>query len=160
MKHYRSLLDHEFLGAWDLCGKDGRGVEATITIGAVELVEVFDPKTNAKARKPAITPKERPERKLLLGKTNADLIAALHGPDADAWVGKKITIYPAQTALGHDRVDAIRVKVPPEILRSSPMIRSRVRKKLLAEVGWTAVQPKSREERQGPPPADDDGGAP
>jgi len=147
MTHYRSLLDHEFLGAFDL-QRDGKGIEVTITIGKVELTECFDPKTNEKGKKLCIVPAERPERKFALNKTNADLIAALHGTDADKWVGKKITLYPAQTAFGKRREDCIRVKVPEEVIRDSPTIRSRVRAKLLAEIGWTAVQPKSREERQ------------
>ncbi len=159
MTHYRSLLDHEFLGAWDL-QRDGHAVEATITIGAVELVHVYDPKgkytdpeTKQRASKRlCLTPKERPERKLVLNKTNADLVAALHGTDADAWVGKRITIYPAETAFGKRREECIRVRVPIDLLRDSPVIRSRVRAKLLAELGWTAVQPKSREERQADPP--------
>lgn len=150
MTHYRSLMDHEFLGAWDL-QRDGRPVEVTITIGAVGLVDVFDPKNpgaKEKTRKLAITPKERPERKLIVGKTNGDLIAALHGTDCDAWIGKRITLYPAETTLGRERVEAIRVKVPEDLLRDSPRIRSRVRKKLLAELGWTLVTaPKSREAR-------------
>ena len=158
MKHYRSLLDHEFLGAWDLISPDGKGREVTFTIGEVAMVEVFDPKTNKKGKKLALTPKERPERKMILGKTNADLIAALHGPDADAWVSKKITVYPAQTSFGRRREDCIRVRVPDEVLRESPHIRSRVREKLLAELGWTAVQPQSRAERQGQPPPE--GGGP
>lgn len=147
--HYRSLLDHEFLGAWDLSGKDGAAKEATFTIGAVTLEEVIDPRNGKTTRKLCITPKERPERKMVLGKTNSDLVAALHGPRAEEWVGKRITIYPGQTALGREKVDCIRVRVPDDILRTSPMIRTRVRKKLLAEIGWTAVQPKSRDERQG-----------
>lgn len=155
MTHYRSLLDHEFLGAWDL-QRDGHGVEVTITIGAIEQVLVYDPKgkftdpdTKQRAsKKLCITPAERPERKLVLGKTNADLIAALHGTDADKWKGKKITLYPAQTSFGKRREDCIRVKIPDELLRDSPHIRERVRAKLLKERGWTAVQPKGREERQ------------
>lgn len=159
MTHYRSLLDHEFLGAWDL-QRNGVGVEVTITIGAVEQVEVFDPKTNKPGKKLCITPAERPERKLCLGKTNADLIAALHGTDADKWRGKRLTLYPAQTSFGKRREDCIRVKVPDELLRDSPCIRERVRAKLLKERGWSAVQPQSREtraastaEREATPPA-------
>lgn len=144
--HYRTLLDHEFLGAWDLT-RDGKAAEATFTIGAVRLVPVVDPTSGKKAPRLCITPRGRDDRKLVLGKTNSDLIAALHGPQAEGWVGKQITIYPAQTKFGRDKVDCIRVRVPDELLRTSPMIRTRVRKKLLAEIGWSAVQPKTREER-------------
>jgi hypothetical protein len=148
MTHYRSLLDHEFLGAWDL-QRNGKPMDVTITIGAVEQVEVFDPKTNKPGKKLVIIPRERPERKLVLSKTLADSIAALHGTDADKWPGCKITLYAAMTSFGKQRVDCIRIRLPPEVLRDSPVIRSRVRAKMLQEIGWEAVQPKSREERQG-----------
>lgn len=145
--HYRSLLDHEFLGAWDLTAKDGSAKSATFTIGRVTLEDVVDPSSGKKVQKLCVTPRERPERKLVLGKTNSDLIAALHGPRAELWVGKRITIYPAQTSFGRDRVDCIRVEVPEETLRTSPMIRQRVRKKLLQELSWRATQPAAKAER-------------
>ena len=148
MPHYRSLLEHQFLGAWDLADPQGRAKSATFTIGSVQQTECFDPKTNEKGKKLTITPRERPERLLVLGKTNGDLIAALLGPNTDDWPGKRVTIYPARTLVGRDEVDCIRVEVPDELLRGSPMIRSRVRKKLLAERGMRAVAPQTREPRQ------------
>jgi hypothetical protein len=148
--HWRSLLDHEFLGAWDLAGKDGTAKEATFTIGAMTIEMLRDPGTGEVKPMLCATPKERPERKLVLKKTNAALIAAMYGERAEGWVGKKITIYPAKTQFGRDRVDCIRVRVPDDLLRTSAAIPTRVRKKLLQERGWSVVQPQTREQRQAP----------
>src|SRR5678816_3057341 len=64
MTHYRSLLDHTVLGAWDL-QKDGKAVDVPVTIGAVEQVEFFDPKTTKPTKKLCLRIKERPERLLV-----------------------------------------------------------------------------------------------
>lgn len=58
---------------------------------------------------------EHADKGLVLNKTNAMAIASLYGPETDAWVGKRITIYPTQVQAFGKMQDAIRVKpsIPP-----------------------------------------------
>jgi len=50
------------------------------------------------------------DRGLVLNKTNARAIARTHGPNMDAWVGKKIGIFQAKVdAFGERDVPAVRV---------------------------------------------------
>lgn len=51
------------------------------------------------------------DRGLVLNKTNANIIAEMHGPETDDWHGKKITLYPARVEFQGKIVDAIRVKL-------------------------------------------------
>ncbi len=51
---------------------------------------------------------------LVLNKTNANVIAHLHGPDSDAWVGKHIVLIVKQVEFQGNVVPGIRVHVPPQ----------------------------------------------
>jgi hypothetical protein len=46
---------------------------------------------------------------LVLNRTNAMAIAALYGPETDAWAGKAVTLYPTQVRAFGATHDAIRV---------------------------------------------------
>ena len=50
------------------------------------------------------------DKRLVLNKTNAELIAQQHGDDMDGWTGKTIKIYPTKTNMSGNMVDCIRVK--------------------------------------------------
>lgn len=107
----RLLFPSLYLAAPELKGKD---VTLTIRKLAVESLRtdrgeekrpvIYFNETQAKAPNPA------KEKRLVLNKTNAMTIATIHGRETDAWVGKRITLYPTRVAaFGEDR-DAIRVR--------------------------------------------------
>ena len=52
---------------------------------------------------------EGKDKKLVLNKTNANLIAGQHGEETDNWIGKQIKLYEAQVDFGGRTVPAIRV---------------------------------------------------
>ena len=52
------------------------------------------------------------QKGLVLNKTNAQLLVAAYGDDADAWRGKSLEIYPDRTPMQGKIVDCIRVRVP------------------------------------------------
>lgn len=52
------------------------------------------------------------EKGLVLNKTNAKMISAYYGEDADAWIGKRIELRPEKVAYQGEIRDAIRVYVP------------------------------------------------
>ena len=50
------------------------------------------------------------EKRLVLNKTNAELIGIMHGDEMDNWTGKTIKLYPTKTNMAGQTVDCIRVK--------------------------------------------------
>jgi hypothetical protein len=54
------------------------------------------------------------ERGLVLNKTNASIIAEMHGWETDDWQAKPITLYPARVEFQGRIVDAVRVKLEPQ----------------------------------------------
>lgn len=103
MADYRTMFDRDYIGAWDLGGKD-----ATVTIANVKAGELTG-QGGKKAKKPVVL-FEGKEKGFALNKTNGKIIAGMYGPDTTAWVGKKITIYPTMTSFGSEQVECIRVR--------------------------------------------------
>ena len=100
---YRSMFDSEYLGAWDLLGKD-----VTVTVDRV-AAGTLTGAGGRKSKKPLVFFVGK-EKALALNKTNAKIIAAMYGTDTAEWAGKKITIYPTRTEMAGETVDCIRVR--------------------------------------------------
>lgn len=109
--HWKSLMDREFMYAFDLQGKD-----VTVTIDRIVGGELTGP-GGKKSKKPLCYFRESKSGKpLALNATNCKAISAMYGNDTDGWIGKRITVYPTTTQMGGDTVDCIRVRpgVPKE----------------------------------------------
>lgn len=105
MSDYRKMYDKDYLGEWDLDGKD-----TTLEIEKVVGGELTA-NGGKKSKKPLVYFKGTKTGKgLVLNATNGKAIAAMYGNDTDAWIGKKITIYPTTTQFGSDTVPCIRVR--------------------------------------------------
>lgn len=101
---YRSMFDRDYIGAWDLMGRD-----VTVTIAKV-APGVLTGKGNRKDKKPIVHFEGR-EKGLALNKTNAKTIAGMYGNDTTKWVGKRITLYPTTTSFGSETgLDCIRIR--------------------------------------------------
>lgn len=113
MPDYRAMFDRDYIGAWDLPG------DVVATISAVEAGELTGDK-GRKTRKPII--RFEGKAKALAGnKTNCKIIARLYGTNTDAWIGKRITLYPTQTEMGGETVDCVRVRPSaPSKTRATP----------------------------------------
>jgi len=103
----RLLYPSLYLGAVDLNGKD-----VTLTIRRV-IVE--DLKTERGTEKKPVmyfeeTKKNDKEKRLVLNKTNAMAIAAIHGNEVNDWTGKQVTFCPTKVSAFGKEVDAIRVR--------------------------------------------------
>jgi hypothetical protein len=101
--HFQSMFDREYIGVWDLEGKDRTLVMEKVHAGTLTA------QGNRKSKKPIVFFRGA-EKGFPLNKTNAKTIAALYGTDTDNWIGKPITIYPTTTTFGSDTVDCIRVR--------------------------------------------------
>lgn len=103
------LHPSQYLDAVEFHGKD-----VSLTIAKVERTELM---VVGGAKKAGIVIHfEKTAKKLVLNKTNAGVIADLHGTAAEAWVGKRITLFPTTCKFGRDTVACIRVrdKIPEE----------------------------------------------
>lgn len=50
------------------------------------------------------------DKPLVLNKTNARAIAALHGDDPNSWTHQRLELYPTKTELNGEMVDCIRIR--------------------------------------------------
>lgn len=107
----RLLFPSLYLGAPDLQGRD-----VTLTITRLTVDDLRTDRGTEK--KPVLyfdecaakaTDKTK-QKRMVLNKTNATLIANLYGWEADGWKGKRITLYPTKAAAFGKTVDCIRVR--------------------------------------------------
>lgn len=103
MSDYRAMFDRDYIGAWDLKGRD-----VTVTIASVKAGELVGEK-GRKAKKPIIR-FERTDKAFAANKTNCKTIAAMYGNDTRKWVGRRITMYATETEFGGNTVECIRVR--------------------------------------------------
>ena len=84
MTHFRELFteakEEKYLAAWML-----RGQDVTVQIESVKIEEVVGDK-GRKEKLPVLFFKGK-EKGMVLNKTNAKMIAKLHGKDSDEWTG-------------------------------------------------------------------------
>ena len=91
--HWRTLIEKEFLGAWDLIDKaTGNPKDYTLQIkkvGGEKLKTAQTPKGKGKC----VVTFERAEKRFVANASNCKIIENMYGPDVAGWVGKKITLY-------------------------------------------------------------------
>lgn len=93
MPHWRTLIEKDHLGAWDLVGPDGKTPkDYTLSIAKVQSVALKTRETPKGKRKCVIT-FHKARKKFVSNTTNCETIESLYGGDYDAWVGKLITLY-------------------------------------------------------------------
>lgn len=103
MTDYRKFFDKDYIGSWDLEGKD-----VTLVIDRVEGKTLTAP-GGAKSKKPVIFFKGT-TKGMALNVTNGKTIAGMYGSEVNDWAGKRITIFPTTTTFGAATVECIRVR--------------------------------------------------
>jgi len=107
MPHYRTMMDRDSLGAWDL------PTDKTATIERVEAAQLPGAGKIKASRKPIIHFKGTP-KVLIVNSTIGKTIAGMYGNDTDGWVGKRITLY-GTTCRGADGSTVECIRVRPKI---------------------------------------------
>lgn len=102
---YRTMFDRDYIGHFDLMGKD-----VTVTISKVlggELTAIG----GRKSKKPIVYFNGK-EKGLICNKTNSKTIAAMYGNYVESWVGKRITLYVSTTRNpdGGGEIECIRIR--------------------------------------------------
>lgn len=105
MPHWKLLYPSKYVGSHDIKDKID---DITITISGVSVQELVMV-GGVKDHKPVLTFSDA-SKDLVLNKTNAGIIADLHGSDTDNWTGKQITIYATTTRFGRETVPCIRIR--------------------------------------------------
>lgn len=83
------------------------GGEMPLVIKSVEMRE-FDTDDGGKEKKPVVH--FEGDKRMVLNKTNAGIIAGIHGDDTDLWNGKEVTLIVQEVQFGNKMTPAIRVK--------------------------------------------------
>lgn len=118
--HYKSLLDTNYLGTWDLTDpKTGRTFEPTVEI---ESAQRYKPPIVRKKKMPDGSYKDEQSKRIdigfrgkkkhwLAGPVSHAAISAMYGNYIEDWVGKRITIYvDPSVKMGKRTVGGIRVR--------------------------------------------------
>ena len=87
---------------------DLKGKATVVTIKSVEMETIGQGQN--KAEKLILSFRGK-DKQLVCNKTNAKVIAKLHGEDTDDWVGKQIRLVPREVEFQGDMVWAIRVSL-------------------------------------------------
>ena len=146
MPHWRTMMDQNYLGAWDF-PQDRVGIIERVE--GVKLPGAGEIKEN---RKPVLSIRGA-TKKLIVNATIGKTIAGMYGPNTDDWVGKRITMYATTTkAKGRGTVDCVRVRPviptgPGEAISSMP-VNEDMRARQIAGVEGTesAREPGSDDE--------------
>ena len=99
MTNIGDLFPSKYLKASDLAGH-----EVELTIKGITVEDVGDGD-----ERPVVSFADT-RKGIVLNRTNANSIAKQYGEETDAWLGKAITIYPAETEFKGETVACIRVR--------------------------------------------------
>lgn len=104
--HWRKLQNPEYIGSWDLNGKD-----TTFKILNVVTKEITGIKGTTKETV-LILENSKP---MIVNVTNQLMIQSIYSPYIEDWIGKLITLYPTTTKVRGEKMDCIRIrKVKPQ----------------------------------------------
>lgn len=110
MPHWRTMIEKDHLGAWDLVGPDGKTPkDYTLEIAAVQQKKLRTKDQPDGKGKIVITFKGA-RKKMVCNATNGETIESLYGPYTEKWIGQKITLFQTKVRKGRDMVDGIRVR--------------------------------------------------
>ena len=101
--HVDTMFPSRFLKAGDLAGRD-----VTLCIASLSFDE-FDRDDGTKETRPVLW-FTKTDKGFVLNKTNAKMIASLHGSDTDDWVGKHIALGTESVAFRGNVAPALRVR--------------------------------------------------
>lgn len=115
---YRGMFDRDFIGFWDLGGKD-----RTLEIAQIKMGKLSSRENPKKERKPLIwfvgADGELTKKGWIVNKTNGATIAGMYGPKPADWIGKRVTLFATTCSVGGRTVECIRVrpKIPLEAVK-------------------------------------------
>jgi hypothetical protein len=112
---YSDLYPNRFLHADQLQGKKITLTIASMNIEVLEGEKKKAAKVVATFAKPQSALLAKLPLDLVIPKTNGECLRRMFGNNPNAWVGKRVTLYPSKTPFGNEIVDCIRIWGSPDI---------------------------------------------
>lgn len=118
MAHWRTMIEKDHLGAWDLVGPDGKTPkDFTLEIVKVES-KLLKTREQPDGRRKCVLTLRGARKQFVANTTNCETIESLFGSDTDAWIGKRITLYQTDVRnpnpkKGGKMIRGIRVRTKP-----------------------------------------------
>ncbi len=111
MPHWRTMIEKDHLGAWDLVGKDDQPREYTLKIAKVES-NLLKTREKPKGQRKCVITFDRATKKFVANTTNCETIESMYGPDTAKWIGNAITLYQTdvRNPKGGPMIKGIRVR--------------------------------------------------
>ena len=102
MTNINDLYPSKYLKASDLQGREFHLV--------INNIQVETLGTGDRAQQKPVIYFQGAQKGMALNRSNADEIANVYGLDTDAWIGKRITLYPSTTRFANQVVPCIKVR--------------------------------------------------
>lgn len=112
MAHWRTMIEKDHLGAWDLVDRDGKTPrDFTLKIASAKS-NLLKTREQPKGKRKLVLTFVGARKAFVCNPTNAQTIEQLYGADVDAWIGKTITLYQTdvRNPSGGGTVKGIRVR--------------------------------------------------
>lgn len=111
--HWKTLIEKDYLGAWDLAADDGTPREFTLEIVEVSS-QLLRTKEQPKGKRKAVISFKGATKRMVANATNCETIEGMYGGDVAGWIGKRVTLY--QTDVRSPKGGTIRgIRVRPMI---------------------------------------------
>lgn len=109
--NWEAMFPGKYMKSSEFAGK-----KPTLTIKAVKLEELPDEKTGGTRKRGVLYFEETPKA-FVANRTNATAIKLMFGPETDAWIGKRISLWaaPFTDPFTGEQITAIRVLGSPDI---------------------------------------------
>lgn len=124
---YEKLFPGRFVKSADFGGKD-----VTLQITAIRSEDIDE-------KSKAILSFANTKKSMVLNRTNAEALKLMFGRETDAWMGKRVTFFPAtiKDPFSDEMITAIRVRGSPDITKAASATIQRGRKSLKVSVAPT-----------------------
>ncbi len=115
-RHWRTLTERDYMGAYDLTDAAGRPKSYTLEIASVESI-ALKTREAPKGKRKCVIAFKGAHKKLVANITNCETIESLYGSDVEMWIGKLVTLGQAdvRSPKGSGTIKGVRVRpqVPP-----------------------------------------------
>ncbi len=112
MPHWRTMIEKEYLAAWDLVVPGTMTPkDYTLKIASVQS-QILKTKETPKGKRRCTVRFVRTQKAWVANSTNCEIIEGMYGGDTDGWVGKLVTLYQGdvRSPKGNGTVKGIKVR--------------------------------------------------
>jgi hypothetical protein len=126
MANWRTMVERDYLGGWDLVDDNGKPRDYTMEIKSVSS-DLLKTQQRPEGKRKVVITFTRGRKKFVANKTNCVTISSLYGDETDGWIGKLITLYQAQTRNpdGGGQIACVRVRSKRPTARGADDIKER-----------------------------------